>query len=253
MSEEETLGSEELRHIVDFYLEPKNEWARSRIERVMASLSIKKPAPGRPGERILDLGCANGTFSFHAKNAGGWPVGLDRDIVVLKKGREASLAVGGFATPRVCGDARRLPFRTNSFDVVINADFIEHTPEEIKQGIYDEMHRVTAEGGRAVLYTPNVNRVRWELFGERLKHLVGLRKTPVPHWKDYVDADHFGMTSPHRTLRALRRSGYVGSLRYFEFHMPVLSKIPGADLILERVLSSQFANRFLIKLRKKGI
>lgn len=238
------MADETIRHIIDHYLEPKSEWARSRVARVMESLSVK------PGERVLDLGCATGTFSFHTFRAGARPCGLDRDAEVLKTGRRAAQEFAGVSTPRVCGDALRLPFHEGSFDVIVNADFMEHTPDEIKQPIFDEMFRVLKSGGRGIVYTPNLNRVRWELVGERVKKLSGKRKEDVPEWKDFVDPDHFGLTTPWLTLHRLRKAGFRVRLGYHEFHMPLLSRLPGANRILAPLLSSQFANRFLITLKK---
>jgi SAM-dependent methyltransferase len=235
---------EEFAHIRDYYLAPKNEWARERIARVMEA------AAPRPGERVLDLGCANGTFSFHLARAGARPVGLDLDEGALRMGREFAMRFAGVSTARVRGNALRLPFPDESFDVIVNADFIEHTPAEAKPPIFREMFRVLKPGGRAVVYTPNLNRVRWELRGESIKRAIGLRFEPVPRWQDYVDPDHYGLTTPWLTSRQLREAGFEARLAYHEFHMPFLSRLPGANAILAALLSHQFANRFLIRLRR---
>jgi SAM-dependent methyltransferase len=237
-------SEEPFAHIRDYYLEPKNEWARARIARVLDA------ANPRPGERALDLGCANGTFSFHLAKAGAKPVGIDLDENALRTGREFAMRFAGISTARVRGNALRLPFPDASFDLIVNADFIEHTPAEAKPPIFREMFRVLKPGARAVVYTPNLNRVRWELLGEHLKRACGFRKTPVPRWQDYVDPDHYGLTTPWLTLRQLRAAGFEAELRYHEFHMPLISHIPGANAVLSLLLSHQFANRFLIRLHR---
>lgn len=237
---EANLTKEEYEHIRDYYLEPKNEWARQRIERVTHVLKAGK------GEHILDLGCGNGTFSFHLRRAGAVTVGVDRDENVLLKGRAASNKYAGFAAPRVAADATRLPFREAVFDAVVNADFIEHTPGEAKPAIFQEMYRVLKPGGRGIVYTPNLNRVRWELMGEKVKRIAGLRKEPVPKWWDYVDPDHFGLTTPARTRRAMERAGFRTKVYFFEFHFPGLSRLPFLDRLLEPLFREELANRFLI-------
>lgn len=239
-----TILPETLKHLKDHYYEPANEWARLRVARVMSAAAIL------PGERILDLGCANGTFSFHSAFAGGRPVGIDLDMHALSTGRDAVAALDGPSTPRLAADARRLPFRDDSFDVIVNADFIEHTRDEDKFPIFQEMYRVMKPGGRGVVYTPNLNRVRWELAGEHLKRLLGMRSEPVPSWQNYVDPDHFGLTTPGLTESRLRMAGFRTRCCYFEFHVPLVSNLPFLDRILEPISSFWFANRFLITLSK---
>lgn len=239
-----SISEEQFAHIRDYYLEPKNEWARSRIERVMGAVDPK------PGERVLDLGCANGTFSFHVARTGAKPVGLDLDEKALREGPEITRRYDGTATPRVRGNAIRLPFRDETFDVIINADFIEHTPAEAKPAIFREMRRVMKTGGRGVVYTPNLHRVQWELRGEQLKRSIGIRAIPVPRWQDYVDPDHYGLTTPRLTQDQLRHAGFETEMEYHEFHVPLVSRIPGAHILLAPLLSEYFANRFLIRIRR---
>ncbi len=233
-----------LSEIRDSYIAPKGDWAESRIERVMRAAGIQS------GEKVLDLGCAWGTFCFHSTQAGALGIGLDWSETTLRIGREVTLRVAGVLVPRVCGDAGKLPFRDEAFDVVINADFIEHVGDDSKTAIFAEMFRVLGPRGRALIYTPNLNRVQWELRGERLKRSLGLRKRPVPAWRDFVDKDHFGLTTPGRTVRALRQAGFQTSDEYFEFHVPLLSKLKGFDRLAAPLLSPQFANRFLIRATK---
>lgn len=239
-----TLRPETLKHLTDYYYRPANEWARLRVERVMTSIAIQ------PGERVLDLGCANGTFSYHAALSGARPIGLDLDMHALVTGRAAVAHLEGPSTPRICGDARRLPFRDGGFDVVLNIDFIEHTRDEDKFPIFREMYRVLRPGGRGVVYTPNLARVRWELAGEHVKRWIGLRREPVPRWQDYVDPDHFGLTTPALTEARLRQAGFKTEIHYYEFHVPLLSKNPVCHNLLSRWASAWFANRFLIILEK---
>lgn len=239
-----TISPETLAHLRDHYFIPQSDWAKDRIARVLNAVHVQ------PGERVLDLGCANATFSFHTAKLGARPIGIDRDASTLGAGREAARMLGGADTPRVIGDARRLPFRDGAFDVVINADFIEHVLDEDKEPIFREMHRTMKEGGRGVVYTPNRTRVRWELAGEHLKRFLGMRRERVPSWRHYVDPDHFGLTTPALTRRRLVRAGFDTKLFYFEFCIPLLSKVSILDRLLKPFLSGWFANRFLIQISK---
>lgn len=57
------------------------------------------------------------------------------------------------ATPFVCGDARRLPFASGSFDAVTLLDVLEHVPEDDRAA--DEARRVVRPGGAILVSTPN--------------------------------------------------------------------------------------------------
>jgi 2-polyprenyl-3-methyl-5-hydroxy-6-metoxy-1,4-benzoquinol methylase len=52
-----------------------------------------------------------------------------------------------------------LPFKSESFDVVINSQVIEHIPEDPK--IINEMWRVLRPGGTLILGTPDYGRWSW--------------------------------------------------------------------------------------------
>jgi len=88
------------------------------------------------------------------------------------------------------------------------------------------------------------------LFGERAKRLLRLRSDPVPRWQEFVDPDHFGLTTPWKVERELRRAGFQTSICYSDFHVPVLSKIPGANLLLRPLISAQFMDRYLVVAEK---
>ena len=139
-----------------------------------------------------------------------------------------------------------MPFLDATFDIVINADFIEHTPGKAKLPIFQETYRVLKKGGRTVVYSPILNKIRWELLGERIKRTVFLRSGPVPRWEDFVDPDHFGLTTPWKTAWRMRRAGLKTSVRYFRYHVPGLSRIPAVTGLTRPLLSAQFAERFLI-------
>ncbi len=238
------VTEEQLNEIRDRCFEPKGEWATSRIERVLGAAGI------RPGERVLDLGCSSGTFSFHTVKSGANTISLDRDPITLRIGREAALIIGGVRLNSVCGDALALPFANGFFDVVINADFIEHTLDEVKTRIFQEMFRVLKPEGRGVVYTPNLARIEWELFGEKIKYALGVRRDQVPRWQDFVDPDHFGLTTPGKARALLDDVGFETRSLYFEHHIPFVSKVPIMGRLTGGLFPSHFAGRFLIQIKK---
>lgn len=95
------------------------------------------------GGKLLDVACGRGEFlnELQSRTA----VGLD--IV--------ETPFLGEYYKYVCGDARELPFRNDSFDVVTGFDIIEHLSARGAAGMLREMGRVLKEGGRLYVSTPN--------------------------------------------------------------------------------------------------
>ena len=239
------LTKSDFEHIRDYYLEPKNEWGSSRISRVL------NEAEPKSNETMLDIGCGLGTFSFHASKLGVKAIGLDRDYSALTRGIEAVKKIGAEPALRIKGDALNLPFCNESFNLIINADFIEHLNDADKSNVFREMLRVMKKDGRAVIYSPNVERIIWELRGEKIKKVFGIRKAKIPLWQEYVDKDHFGMSSSSKIIQMLKSVGFkIVHVKYYEFNVPIFSKIPGFNFLFQFLLNPIFANRFLIKVTR---
>jgi dolichol-phosphate mannosyltransferase len=97
---------------------------------------------------VLDIGCGSSRIILDLKDA----VGLDilfRKLRFLKPNHDKLLQASTFA----------LPFKSESFDVVINSQVIEHVPEDPK--IMSEMWRVLRPGGTLILGTPDYGRWSW--------------------------------------------------------------------------------------------
>jgi ubiquinone/menaquinone biosynthesis C-methylase UbiE len=99
------------------------------------------------GRRVLDVGCGTGWFSREVERAGGAVVALDIGVKLLEKVGEKCGAA------RVAGDACRLGFADDTFDIVVSSECIEHTPDPRKA--LAEMGRVLKPGGVLVVTVPN--------------------------------------------------------------------------------------------------
>jgi ubiquinone/menaquinone biosynthesis C-methylase UbiE len=100
--------------------------------------------------RILDIGCGTGVFAGRIREA--LPAarvwGLDLVAGMLEQGRDRWRHHAGSVQP-VQGDSERLPFRSDSFDVITCANSFHHYPHQDRA--VAEMHRVLAPGGRLLL------------------------------------------------------------------------------------------------------
>jgi SAM-dependent methyltransferase len=102
-----------------------------------------------PGERVLDLGSGAGTDSLIAAQMvgpGGHVTGIDMTPQMLGKARAAAAEMGLGNVEFVEGEAERLPFPDESFDVVVSNGVIDLIPD--KNAVFAELNRVLVSGGR---------------------------------------------------------------------------------------------------------
>ncbi len=102
-----------------------------------------------PGERVLDLGSGAGTDSLVAAQMvgeQGHVTGIDMTSAMLAKARAAAAQLGVVNVEFVEGEAERLPFGDESFDVVISNGVIDLIPD--KDAVFSELFRVLVPGGR---------------------------------------------------------------------------------------------------------
>ena len=168
--------------------DPSYVW-RSGQERRLALVRRYAPLEGR---RTLDIGCGIGTYVGRLRELSDRVYGIDIEEKRLRKGaqRVPCLALAA---------AEQLPFVDNSFDVVLLNEVIEHV--ESDAATLREACRVTASGGRIVIYAPN-RLYPFETHGFYLGHryvfgniplvnyLPGfLRRRLVPHARAYRAGD----------------------------------------------------------------
>jgi SAM-dependent methyltransferase len=120
-------------------LEERHWWyaeRRALVRRLVSPLS-----PGR----ALDVGCGSGGNTAVLRDLGWRVAGLEYSPAA------APLAAGR-GLPVVRGDARRLPFRDRSMDLVMSTDMWEHIDDH--DAVARETVRVLRPGGRALVTVP---------------------------------------------------------------------------------------------------
>ncbi len=114
------------------------------------------------GVRLLDVGCNNGgQLAEYSKLIEGELIGID-----VKKFSEWDFLNYDF----IVGDARKLPFKDDVFDVVVATEVIEHFVEG--ELFLAEAYRVLKQDGVLILSTPN--RLRFYMLHKNL--LAGLAR-----------------------------------------------------------------------------
>jgi ubiquinone/menaquinone biosynthesis C-methylase UbiE len=106
------------------------------------------------GLRVLEVACGRGGFVRELAQSGAWATGCDFSFSALRVARQRASDVKYISGAAfVHGDAQRLPFADDSFDLIVSCETIEHVPD-VRSAIV-EMHRVTRPGGKLYLTTPN--------------------------------------------------------------------------------------------------
>jgi SAM-dependent methyltransferase len=122
---------------------------------------------------VLDVGAGFGRHCFEAARRGGRVVALDYaddEVIQTRATIGAMIESGEIAPDRFSGvlrgDATRLPFDDESFDVVVTSEVLEHIQDDV--AAIAEMVRVLKPGGRFAATVPSwfPEVVNWRLSSE---------------------------------------------------------------------------------------
>lgn len=129
-----------------------------------------------PGQRVLDLACGSGRHAAQFITRGAWILGFDLSMPLL------SLAKHRLGTPLalVRGDMRHLPFRSGSFDLVVNlfTSFGYFGRDEQHMAVLQEAAAVLRQGGIFVLDYLNATAVRNHLVPSEVRE-IGARQIAI--------------------------------------------------------------------------
>ncbi|MFA5967361.1 MAG: class I SAM-dependent methyltransferase [Patescibacteria group bacterium] len=115
-------------------------------------------------QKILEVGAGTGAMSIFLSQLGLDVTTLDNDPAVLKGAEKARQEFGGH-NQIVAGDAFKLPFPDNSFDLIFHQGLLEHFTNVQIQQLLDEQLRVAP---LVILSVPNANYPRRDFGNERL-------------------------------------------------------------------------------------
>ncbi len=123
--------------------EPSYVWRDGQRRRLAMVLDA---AGDRTGGRLLVDGCGVGMYLHHLSPEFSLAVGLDIEFERLQEARTLEPNV-------VNGVGEDLPFSSNSVDLVLSHEVLEHVQDD--QAAIREIVRVLKPGGRLVLFCPN--------------------------------------------------------------------------------------------------
>ncbi|MDQ3776864.1 MAG: class I SAM-dependent methyltransferase [Pseudomonadota bacterium] len=165
------------------------------------------------GKTVLEIGCGQGTDLLQFARHGAEVHGLDYTPAGIGLARRR-FQVYGLPAKLFVGDARRLPFPSDRFDVVYSHGVLMCVPE-FDQCI-NEVHRVLKPGGRATVMVYNTRSYHYALVKYAVGPLVAL----------LLAADKLGLGSVLRLFLPRRVS-----------NMFVILKDEGRGFDLDRILT----------------
>ncbi len=120
-------------------------WNERMRDDAMAMLDIA------PGDRVLDVGCGTGFATEALKERVEYVHALDQSTHQMEHAFEKFGKHGAVGFVR--GDAERLPYATDAFDVVWSSGSIEYWPHPV--WALQEFRRVLKPGGRTLVVGPH--------------------------------------------------------------------------------------------------
>lgn len=110
--------------------------------------------------------------------------------------------------------AQELPFRNDSFNVVIIKHIVEHLPDP--QKAINEIGRVTERGGTLILATPNLDSLLKPWKGDK--------------WIGYQDPTHISLKRPSEWISYIEGAGFTIQRMSADgfWDVPYIRFIPGA-------------------------
>lgn len=126
--------------------------------------AITKLLPKVRNQKILDVGCGGGFYSFMVAKRGARDiVGIDLEEVCVRASRVNIFGNVNILIDGVVADSTNLPFSAENFDLVLCIDVIEHVEEDRK--LIQELFRVLKPCGFLVISSQNSFSLNYLLEG----------------------------------------------------------------------------------------
>lgn len=166
------------------------------------------------GKKVLEIGCADGSFASYLQTKGYVVEGVDISPLAVDKARALGIKA------EVCNVEQGLPAQAESFDAVIACEVIEHLYDT--DAFVKEIKRVVRSGGHVFLSTPNLASLK-----NRLRLLFGA----YPQYSEYNigknSAGHIRNYTPNVLKSQLRSAGFtVANITSPNFLCPMSRKLP---------------------------
>lgn len=146
-------------------------------EGLLRSMTVEL-AKIKPGDCVLEIGCASGSLTMAAKKKAGKSgrvAAIDLIPGMIEESRQKAKTAGLDINFQV-GRIEEIPFTDGMFDVVLCSFMIFHMSEGVRNKGIEEIFRVLKPGGRLLVLDLVIPRKAWsrglmkQLLGFMLKH-----------------------------------------------------------------------------------
>jgi ubiquinone/menaquinone biosynthesis C-methylase UbiE len=195
------------------------------------------------GLRVLEVACGRGGFVRELARAGAQVTGCDFSMSALAVAQAGIGRLnGGARADLIQGDAQALPFGSESFDLIVSCETIEHVPNV--RSALREMWRVARRGAKLFLTTPNYANLMglYDLYS-RVRHPNRRDDQPfdrrqwIPQIRNFVSAAGW---------KIIYSDGTVHQLPIFPGRNPVLLPQLESNRVVRKLLSPFAYHYFLI-------
>ncbi|HEX2777902.1 MAG TPA: methyltransferase domain-containing protein [Gemmatimonadaceae bacterium] len=136
--------------------------------------------PPGDGKRFLEIGSNWGRWCIAAARLGYTVVGVDPSLRGVRAASRVAAQLG--VTARfVVGDARYLPIRDETFDVVYSYSVLQHLSKEDASAGLRHAHRILRPGGMTMIQMPNAFGLR-SLYHQARRGFRPAREFEVRYW-----------------------------------------------------------------------
>ena len=215
-------------------------YQQSRVSNIVSHIKLCK------GPSIwLDLGCGVGPFIYKILQAdGNYVIGTDISLNAIKKAKSLLTKNTGKKNFALLNQGEtKLPLKDNSVDYILSADVMEHVGYENQKEIISEMYRVLKKDGKAIIHTPNRNRVNFTTIYKKIYFLFkGFNPLNISH---SFPRDHISLTTAAKLKKI---SNSVGFAARTNFH--TMLRLPKHFGIISAGFNNLFSRSFIIVLTK---